>query len=112
MSLDALLDRLAGQPVTQLRKKRRRPARFTVEALECRLPLTGFAVATAITVAASQDQVNYGQAVTLTAHVTSLLGSPGGGTVSFLENGALLGSGPVTSGTATLSLVLAAGSHQ
>ena len=112
MSLNSILDRLAGQPVTQRRKKQRRTVRFTVEALERRLLLTGFLFPTAITVAASQDQVNYAQAVTLTANVTASPTAPSEGTVSFLDNGALLGSGSVTSGTATLSnLVLPAGSH-
>jgi hypothetical protein len=44
MSLDSFLDRLAGQPVIRRRKKRLRPTRFIVEALERRVLLTTYTV--------------------------------------------------------------------
>ncbi|HEV3343846.1 MAG TPA: hypothetical protein VG125_25960, partial [Pirellulales bacterium] len=48
MSLDSLLDRLAGQQVTPRRKKRLRPARFHVEMLENRALLTTYTVTTTV----------------------------------------------------------------
>ena len=47
MSLDAILDHLAGQPVISRRKKRRRPTRFHVEGLEDRAMLNGWTVTSA-----------------------------------------------------------------
>ncbi|HWB13392.1 MAG TPA: MBG domain-containing protein [Pirellulales bacterium] len=44
MSLDSILDRLAGQSVVRRRKKRLRPARFHVEALEARTLLAAITV--------------------------------------------------------------------
>jgi hypothetical protein len=44
MLLDSFLDRLAGQPAIPRRKKRLRPARFHLEALENRALLAGFTV--------------------------------------------------------------------
>jgi hypothetical protein len=44
MSLESILDRLAGQPVIPRRKKRLRPARFHVEPLELRALLTTYTV--------------------------------------------------------------------
>jgi hypothetical protein len=44
MSLNSILDRLAGQPVIPRRKKRLRPARFHIEALEARALLTTYTV--------------------------------------------------------------------
>jgi parallel beta-helix repeat protein len=46
MSLSSILDRLAGQPVIPRRRKRLRPARFLVEALETRVLLTIYTVNT------------------------------------------------------------------
>ena len=67
------------------------------------IALNASQVATTIAVSSATATVAYGQAATLTAAVTSANGIPGG-TVSFMNNGALLGTATLNaSGNATLT---------
>ena len=72
---------------------------------------TATPAATTTTVASSENPVIAGTAVTLTAHVSSSIGTPTG-TVTFLEGATTLGTGTLASGNASLQLTsLAAGTH-
>ena len=77
--------------------------------------LTVTAARTVITLATSPSTTTYGQAVTLTATVATVVPStatPTGGTVTFTDVGAVLGTVPLSNGTATFSIAsLGAGSH-
>ncbi|HXT60738.1 MAG TPA: Ig-like domain repeat protein, partial [Pirellulales bacterium] len=76
--------------------------RHAIEWLEKRVLLS--ATPTSIAVSASASSVVYGQAVTLTADVSAPLGFPSEGTVDFFDNGAPLGTAPVSlGGVATLA---------
>lgn len=66
---------------------------------------------TTTTLSSSLNPSKSGQSVTLTAHVTSPAGTPTG-TVQFLDRDVLIGTGTLSSGTATLTTTtLAVGSH-
>ncbi|HEV7224755.1 MAG TPA: DUF4214 domain-containing protein [Pirellulales bacterium] len=76
--------------------------RHAIEWLEKRVLLS--ATPTSIAVSASSSSIVVGQAVTLTADVSAPLGFPSEGTVVFSDNGAPLGTAPVSSGgVATLA---------
>lgn len=66
-----------------------------------------------VTLTASPNPSAFGQPVTLTAKVAPTLGNGAAtGTVTFLDNGVSIGSGLITSGTATLTTgALAVGAH-
>jgi Bacterial Ig-like domain (group 3)/MBG domain/FG-GAP-like repeat len=67
--------------------------------------------ATSVALSSSLNPAVYGQEVTLTAAVSSAAGTPGG-SVTFADGGAALGSAPLNgSGQAALAVQLAAGSH-
>jgi hypothetical protein len=66
---------------------------------------------TTTTVSSSNATSSYGQSVTFTATVSAAAGTPGG-TVSFLDNGYVIGSAPLTGGKATfLTALLGVGTH-
>lgn len=100
------------------RRARSRTKRFFCTAWRPRLaeslePRLALSAATAITVAASSTQAVYGQAITLTATVAASTTAPSEGTVTFSDNGNVLGTAAVSSGTATLTNVsLNAGNYQ
>jgi len=74
-------------------------------------PLTVSAVGSSVAVTASANPAVVGQALTLTASVTSATGVPTG-TVKFLDGGTVLGTSTLTSGKAVLATsTLAAGTH-
>ena len=77
--------------------------------------LTVTAMPTATTLSASASVLGFGQSLTLTATVTVTppnTGTPTGGTVTFADRGATLGTAPLTAGVATLTTTsLALGSH-
>ncbi len=71
-------------------------------------------VTTATALVSSLNPISFGQAVGFTATVTSSLGPPTGGTVTFFDGGSPLGSGTVSStGVATFltTTYLTAGTH-
>ena len=87
--------------------KRKPKARriFTLERLEERSLLTAVPTLTALTTSAST--VAFGQSVTLTATVTVAaphIGTPSGGTVTFLNGSTALGTATLNSGTATIQV--------
>ena len=74
--------------------------------------VTVIAAATTTTLAASPDPSPFGATVILSATVGSSAGTPGG-SVSFYDGGALLGTATLASGVATYSTsALSVGSHQ
>jgi len=75
------------------------------------LNTTTSSVVTTTTLASSINPSAFGQAVTLTAHVTSASGTPTG-TVTFREGAVSLGTATLVNGTASISVSsLSAGSH-
>jgi hypothetical protein len=76
---------------------------------------TGNASLTTTVLAVSANAVNVGQSVTLTATVTAVAPStatPSGGTVSFMDGSAVLGTAPLSGGVATfVAPSLATGYH-
>jgi hypothetical protein len=73
---------------------------------------TGCSVATTTTISPSANPSPAGSNLTLTATVSSAAGAPNSGTVTFLDGGSPIGSGPVAAGVATFNTSsLSAGSH-
>jgi hypothetical protein len=73
---------------------------------------TGCAVATSTTVSPSSNPSPAGSSLTLYATVNSGAGAPNSGTVTFLDAGSPIGTGPVTAGSAQFSTSsLTPGSH-
>jgi uncharacterized repeat protein (TIGR03803 family) len=68
--------------------------------------VTGVPVTTTTTLTSSPNPSTYGEAVTVTAAVTSLYGAlpPNGETVSFMQGKAVLGTGTLSGGSASLSI--------
>jgi hypothetical protein len=66
--------------------------------------LTVTGAPTTVTLGLSTALVYGGSSVTLTATVASAVGTPAGGTVTFLNGTATLGTGKLTNGVATLTL--------
>jgi len=60
-------------------------------------------IPTTTTLAASATTTYYGQTLTLTATVSSTAGVPGGGTVSFVDNGVAIGSAGLAYNTASFT---------
>ncbi|MCU1347582.1 MAG: hypothetical protein JWO56_612, partial [Acidobacteria bacterium] len=72
----------------------------------------GCTSATTTVVSETPNPSTFGASVTITAHVSSLHGAPTGGTVTFKDGAATLGSGPVVAGVASMSTSsLAVGIH-
>ncbi|HKO56483.1 MAG TPA: M36 family metallopeptidase, partial [Thermoanaerobaculia bacterium] len=73
---------------------------------------TGCSVATTTSISPSANPSPAGSSLTLTATVNSSAGAPNSGTVTFLDGGSPIGTGPVSAGVATYSTSsLSAGSH-
>ncbi|HEV7922071.1 MAG TPA: Ig-like domain repeat protein, partial [Thermoanaerobaculia bacterium] len=73
---------------------------------------TGCSVATTTSITPSANPSPAGSSLTLTATVNSASGAPNSGTVTFLDAGSPIGTGPVSAGVATFSTSsLSAGSH-
>ncbi|HET6881662.1 MAG TPA: MBG domain-containing protein [Pirellulales bacterium] len=77
-----------------------RHQRHAVEWLERRILLS--ATPTSISVSASTTSAVYGQGLNLTASVSASPSAPNEGNVAFFDNGASLGTAPVSSGSAAL----------
>jgi hypothetical protein len=110
MSLDTILNRLAGQPVIPRRKKRLRPARFIVETLENRVLLTTYTVNTTNPGFGGPGEMTLPEAIGL---VNADTGNPGRDTINFKITLNVTG-GPVNPGVQTISLItiLPAITHQ
>jgi hypothetical protein len=75
-------------------------------------PTTGVSASSSVTLTASPNPAQPGQQITITAIVGGSNGNGNPtGTVSFTDNGTLIGVAPVIGGVATLTVTLAPGSH-
>jgi hypothetical protein len=72
----------------------------------------GCTTTTSTVVAGTPNPATFGSSVTITATVSSLHGTPSGGTVTFKDGASTIGSGPVVAGVATMNTsALAVGIH-